>query len=284
MALGSGSVNPFIFALYREVVASAMMFFYVQYKEVQSTIDRKDYFTFLFLGTCSFLNVVTACCALRYISATRYAILQPSVPCLATVIAIVSGVEPFSLIKILGILFAVAGALVVVLSKSSGNDHSESHVFFGTTIVLIQVSAMANLVVFQKPLLLKYDPSLVTFTYYTVGTGLTMVLCIVSAPLSISFSDLYFDNDILPWFGLAYATTFATLYTYNALSWAGKHLSPSTTAVFCTFQPVGTMLLSLVIFGSAATKSEIIGAVLVIVGLLVTVTEQQQQLQDVLPE
>ena len=30
MALGSGSVNPFIFALYREVVASAMMFFYVQ--------------------------------------------------------------------------------------------------------------------------------------------------------------------------------------------------------------------------------------------------------------
>lgn len=273
MALSNGNTNPFIFALYRELAASVMMYFYVQFKEINIKIDQADYGTFLFLGACSFLNVVLACCALQYISATRYAILQPSVPCLATVIAVLNGIESFSLSKLLGVIFAVIGALVVVLSKSSSasTNASESHVLLGTAIVLMQVSAMANLVVFQKSLLSKYDPCVVTFIYYSTGAVLTVVLCIFIAPFYFQFADLYFSNNTLPWYGLAYATTFATLYSYNAISWAGKQLTPSSTAVFCTFQPVGTMILSLFLFGLTASASEGAGAVLVIVGLLVNV-------------
>ena len=94
------------------------------------------------------------------------------------------------------------GALVVVLSQTSDHKNVESHVFFGTMIVLLQVTAMANLLVFQKPLLAKYDPSIVTFTYYSTGTALTLVLCLLSAPLYMKPSDLYFNNNTMPWFGL----------------------------------------------------------------------------------
>lgn len=102
-------MNPIIFALYRELISSAMMYFYVQYKEMKVTIDPKDYSTFFFLGACSFTNVVMACLALQFISATRFAILQPSVPCLATIIAIAFNMERFSMQKVLGVCFAVVG-------------------------------------------------------------------------------------------------------------------------------------------------------------------------------
>lgn len=89
-----------------------------------------------------------------------------------------------------------------MLSQTSDHKNVESHVFFGTMIVLLQVTAMANLLVFQKPLLAKYDPSIVTFTYYTTGTALTLVLCLLSAPFYMKPSDLYFNNNTMPWFGL----------------------------------------------------------------------------------
>ena len=109
ITLWGGSVNPFIFALYRELISSAMMYFYVQYKEIKVLIDPKDFGTFFFLGVCSFTNVVSACSALQFISATRFAILQPSVPCLATIIAIAFKLEKFSFQKVLGVCFAVVG-------------------------------------------------------------------------------------------------------------------------------------------------------------------------------
>ena len=102
-------MNPIIFALYRELISSAMMYYYVQYKEMKVAIDPKDYSTFFFLGACSFTNVVMACLALQFISATRFAILQPSVPCLATIIAIAFNMEQFSMQKVLGVCFAVVG-------------------------------------------------------------------------------------------------------------------------------------------------------------------------------
>ena len=89
-----------------------------------------------------------------------------------------------------------------MLSQISEHQNVESHVFFGTMIVLVQVLAMANLLVFQKPLLTKYDPSVVTFTYYATGTALTLVLCLLSAPVYMKPSDLYFNNNTMPWIGL----------------------------------------------------------------------------------
>lgn len=103
-----------------------------------------------------------------------------------------------------------------------------------------------------------------------------MVLC---AAWSYSFtaSSFSFDGLLLPWLALAYATTFATLYPYNAYSWSGRHLTPSATTVYSTFQPVGTIILSLLILGTVVTLPEGLGAGLVIAGLLLNVWSQRYE-------
>lgn len=91
--------DPFVFVLYREIISSIVMYLFVHLQHLKIHIEPRDYRRFLFLGFCSFVNVVGAMLALKYISASRFAIFQPSIPCIATVIAIVLGMERWTWLK-----------------------------------------------------------------------------------------------------------------------------------------------------------------------------------------
>ena len=202
------------------------------------------------------------------------------IPCIATAISISIGIEKFTLIKGFGIFISVGGAVLVEVFKiKSDNTSSTNDMYIGTAILCIQVFFMASLVVFQKPILPKYEPCIVCFLYYSIGTLLTILLC---AAWSFQFipSDFSFDNHLLPWIGLLYAVFFGTVYTYSALSWAVKRLSPSVTTVYNTFQPVGTIFLSFLVLGNMITLTDGIGAFLVIIGLLITVYGQRNEQKE----
>ena len=275
LAMKDGA-DPFVFVLYRELGAAALMYAYAKYCGVDMKIDRCDWVRFLLLGFFSFVNVVGAMLALKYISATRFAIFQPSIPCISTFIGILVGLERMTLLKGFGIALAVGGAVITELWKNNSSDDDEANVTLGTIIVSCQVVGMAALVVFMKPMLSKYPPAVVTVTYYSIGGFYTLIL---TCALAYSFvpGDLIFHSELLPWLALAYAATFATFYPYNALSWAGKQLTPGITTIYCTFQPVGTILLSLMILGTVITLSEGLGTMMVIAGLVLTVYAQQYE-------
>jgi drug/metabolite transporter (DMT)-like permease len=275
LALKDGA-DPFVFVLYRELFASLMMallYFGVQKQPLFNVIEPQDYRRFFGLGVCSFINVVGAMLALKYISPTRFAIFQPGIPCIATVISILVGLEGFTWMKTAGILMAVSGAIITEL-WNSGGDEDEKNVYLGTAIVTCQVFGMANLIVFVKPILNKYNSLFITFVYYSIGTVLTMILFLVFT-YQYTVSDLYFDGSLLPWLGLCYASIFATVYTYNVYSWAGREVSPSASTVYSTFQPVGTILLSFLILGKIVTLSEGLGTFMVIAGLITNIWGQR---------
>ena len=110
LALSSGA-DPLVFAFYRELFASFLMFLscysspemrqrgvYKSFRDcVFSSGDGK---TFLFIGFCSFINVVGSVFILSLITANRYAVLQPSIPCVAVFISTCLGFEVFSYLKV----------------------------------------------------------------------------------------------------------------------------------------------------------------------------------------
>ena len=104
--------------------------------------------------------------------------MQPVIPVVATVISVLVGYEGVTLVKTLGIICAVGGAILVeTWHTDSGGDDDEdddgdSNVLLGTILVCIQVCGMAALIVFQKKLLKRYDPTVLTFAYYSAGGGI----------------------------------------------------------------------------------------------------------------
>jgi len=277
LAMKDGA-DPFVFVLYREVIASVLMIAYAKYCGLNiSMVAVPDRGRFLVLGFFSFGNVVGAMLALKYISATRFSIFQPIIPVVATTISIAIGLEKFTVMKACGIGLAVGGAIITETWKTSGSgEDEESNVILGTIIVSFQVCAMGALIVFAKPMLSKYPPSIVTVVYYGCGSIYTLLLC-AAWSWSLVPMDFVFDGHLLPWLALAYAATFATFYPYNAFSWSGKQLTSGVTTVYCTFQPVGTILLSLALFGVVLTLPEALGAVLVMGGLVLTVLAQNRE-------
>jgi drug/metabolite transporter (DMT)-like permease len=268
------------------VLATALMFAFARYGGHAVRIEREDYPRFAFLGCCSFLNVVGTVVALGYLSATRYSIMQPSIPIWGGLISAALGYERLTPTKTFGVLLAVAGAVLIdTWDPGGGGDDDSSDVLLGSLLVVVQCMAMACLTVFQRPMVLKYPPACVTFAYYAVGSLITVLVCI--GWLSrFSTADLYFDGNAFAWIALAYATVFATLFAYNAISWAVVRLPPGVVTAYSTLQPVGTAVLSVIVWGRVVTLPEVVGGALVALGLLATVVGRrwEQAAQEQLPD
>lgn len=144
---------------------------------------------------------------------------------------------------------------------------------------------MSNLVVFQKPLVQKYDPAYVCMIYYIIGSFFTLLLSICWY-FRFTLNDFYFNNHYLPWLALAYVSIVATLFCYNAISYCIRKVSASVTTVYSTLQPVGTVLLSILFFNQLPTWPECLGGIFVAIGLILTVhgriIEQKQKREDYL--
>ena len=140
------------------------------------------------------------------------------------------------------------------------------------------------MIVFQKKLLKKYDPAVTTLVYYSIGTFFTIILCAVFSSYFVK-EDFIFYGDKLAWIAVGYASTFATLFAYNATSWSNKRLNPSVTTVYNTLQPIGTVILSYLILSTAPSSAELIGGLVIILGLIVTVHDKSDDdQQDVGPD
>lgn len=164
-------------------------------------------------------------------------------------------------------------------TTSTANQPHESNVVLGTCIILTCSASFSCIQVFQRVLLARYDSLLITFTYYSIGTGFTALLCVgwYSRFHSGSFD---FDGATLPWIALFYAGVFASGMNYNIFTFVSKVLSPSIVTIYLTFQPVGTVILSLMILGYLVTLSQGIGGLLVCVGLVVTVYGRELELKS----
>jgi drug/metabolite transporter (DMT)-like permease len=283
-AIHNKGADAMIFALYREILATLFMGCFVIYRGIPMNrycIDTQDFSRFFYLGFCSFGNVVFTILSLQYLSANSYSVMQPIIPVIAMIISISIGLEPFTLIKVSGIALAVCGALFIEFWKAATGEQKPADnidYVLGIILVVLQVFLMANLIVYSKSMLIKYDPPLVTFIYYSIGSTITLILAICWHSRYKSYKQFYFDGEPFPWIALAYASIVATMFAYNALGWSGRRLVPSITSVYNTIQPIGTVCLSYIFLGDVVTINELFGGLFVIIGLILTVIGRHSEL------
>jgi len=273
--------NPFVFAAYREVLSTVLMYCLCRSRGYSlSSIQPGDMPRIFWTGFFSFINVVGALVALDFISADRFAILQPTIPVWATLLSICCKIEPIRLMKMGAIFLAVIGAVVVELGPEDLNEKSDPlNESVGTIVTIAQCMSTAIVLILSKPLTKKYPPTLVTCAYYTVGSSFTMMV-ILAMSWTLTWDKLFFEGESGAWLSVAYATIVATFYAYNAWSIVVKYLSPSIATVYCTAQPLGTAVLSIFVFGELPGLSEYIGGVLVVAGLFVSVAAEGKEIDE----
>jgi len=192
-------------------------------------------------------------------SATQTAIIQQCIPVFTAGLTIVLKLEKFSIIKMIGLAFAVSGAIVMIGFKNLSLDNNRT---IGMLILLGNTMLMSTYYVMQKPLLKKYPPITVTAWAY------------ITASLAMGLTSLYYVTDrsvyIIPtkviW-PLAYAIFVQTIFGYCCVSWANTHAPASLVAVYNSIQPIVAAVLSYFCFGEVFVWNEGVGTVLVLSGL-----------------
>ena len=275
---GKNKVNPYVFALYREILASLLMGCAAVYFDgrdeafgpIRCIVQggkgaTRTFLLFLATGLMSFGTVVGTVVALNYIPSDVFSMMQPSIPVFTTAIALIFGYErhPNSYIFV-GITASVTGAVLVEVFDASSTMGGS---LLGYIVVVGQCLCTGTQLVLTKPLTEEWSPLVVTAAYYTIGSIFTVIVCIAA---QLPKSDFLWTAPE-PWAALVYSVVISSFFVYEAFSWLVARSSPTFTAAFIPMQPVFTILLNFLILGDGLGAPTAIAGVVVIIGLMLTV-------------
>ena len=173
--------------------------------------------------------------------------------------------------EILGILIAVTGVLVLLFDRglSLVNEGGEG---YGNTLVLCAVVAIAANTVLIVPVLRRYGVTAVMGWYYLIGSVLALPLILSEFP-TIHLADF----STLQLLDIGYILILGSALPMYLLYVGSEHLTATHTAVYRYIQPVVATILALVRGQTIIDRTNIVGAVLIFVGMLCVILTTHRQ-------
>jgi drug/metabolite transporter (DMT)-like permease len=205
-------------------------------------------------------------------TAAHAGLLYSLTPALVLVLRAFSGAERVTPARIVGVVLALAGVLLVLndpvrqappgASRQSGADP-----FLGDMLILCAVVAWAAYTAFSVGVVERLGT--LQATAGTLGFG-----ALLFVPIGL-WSCLHSDwhpgaTPLSAWLGLAWLVVMSSVVSYLAWYYAIKRLDPSRVAVFNNLQPIGTALGQWSVFGLLLGPAFLAGGALTIAGVITT--------------
>ena len=206
-----------------------------------------------------FLNQILFISGLELTTATNAAILMPSIPVFAAGLGAALGLERTSRARLVGILLAVAGTLVIVDPTRFSLSRAGS---VGDLLVLLNCISYAAFLVLQRPLLERLGWR--TVLAWAFAFGSLGVLAVGGGEL-LRLSPAAVPT-VARW-GIVYILLFPTLVGYLLNTWAVRRSSAVTAAAYTTAQPLLTALAAVPILGESLGWRQLAGFALIATGL-----------------
>jgi drug/metabolite transporter (DMT)-like permease len=206
-----------------------------------------------------FLNQVLFIVGLSYTTPTNAAILMPSIPAFAVGVAAALGLERIGPYRLLGVILAISGALVIL---DPARFSLQESTLFGNLLILINCLSYATFLVLQRPILRHLPWQTVIAGAFVFGS--LGVLVVGGRELGqLSLESLTHSA----WVGILYILIFPTALSYLLNTWAIQRSSALLAAAYTTLQPLLTALLSRLFLGETLTWRQAIGFALIASGL-----------------
>jgi drug/metabolite transporter (DMT)-like permease len=200
--------------------------------------------------------------ALHYNSAARGAVGLATIPIQTLLVAAAFGREPLTAAKIAGVLLAFSGIVVAFGTAAVGHDNRDY--LIGDGLMLLGVLCAAVYSVFSRATLMRHGPLFVT--------ALAMAFAVATLLPVVAFR----EGDLaLPpfsskgWIAVIFLGTIAGTMQFSLFMWALRCLTPTTTVLYLTLNPIAAMVLGIVVLGEGLTAELVAGMALVLTGILV---------------
>ncbi|MBH70219.1 MAG: EamA family transporter [Flavobacteriales bacterium] len=264
-------IGPSGFILLR-VLGASIIFLLIYAFFIKEKVAIKD---LLKIAVCSMfgvaINQLFFFHGLNLSTPINAAIIMTVNPIIVVVLSYFILSEIITIKKIIGILLAMIGALILILQ--TGDMSINVGTRFGNLLVLINASSYALYLVLVRPLMKKYHP--ITIMFFVFMFGLVFV-----TPFG------YYELSNVIWkkipsfilFEIVFVVFCTTVLAYLCNTTALKYLSASTVSTYIYLQPILATIFAVLMKSDVLSYEKFFSAILIFIGVyLVSISPLQKR-------
>ena len=256
-------VKPFGLNIIRVGVTSALLWILYVFAPTKTKVKKEHYGRFVL---CSILGItLNQLLFIKGLSLTysiHASLLILTTPILITFIAAWILKEKLTTNKIVGLLFGVSGAMVLILAKEKTGNPND--VLLGDILILLNAISYTFYFIMVKPLIKEYNPIMVLRIIFTIG--LVMMLPFCWGQVSEIQWQTYGIKEFLM---LGSVTLLGTFCAYLFNIYGIKVLGASTAGSYIYSQPFFAAAIAIIFLGEKIAAYKIVAAVLIFAGVYV---------------
>ncbi len=270
--LTTGFMPAFSLNVVRIGVSAPLFWLLFAFKPGRVGIDKKDFPRFLLCAlTGVAINQLLFIKGVSLTTSIHASILSLVSPIFITAAAGWLLKERFTLLKGLGLVMGITGALLIVTGRQIAAGTGENMVL-GDTLVVINALSYSLYFVFVKPLMERYHPIHVIRWVFTFGTFMILPFG-VGDFMQTDFSVFTASA----WIALALVVLGTTFLAYLLNVYGLKYLGAGTTGTYIYTQPVFASVIGIFLLGEYFSMRLAFAAGLIGAGVLLATMKKKKQ-------
>ena len=255
-----------VIAFYRMLFSVLIMspLFFLKYKHELKSLNKKDWLFTSVAGVFLAFHFILWFESLNYTSVASSTVLVTLQPIFALAGTYLFFKEKISVKAIVATVVAISGSILIAW----GDFKISGDAFYGDVLALIACAFITGYFLFGQEV--RKRLSLITYTMVVYSVS-TIVLFLYVLIVDQSFGP-YDSNEWLLFLLLAIVPN---LLGHNLFNWAIKYVSTNIISISILFEPIGATLLAFIIFGEYLTYIQVLGGVIVIVGITAFVIDSK---------
>lgn len=257
------NVGPFSASFLRFVVASVILLIITcKIEGRMPRLERRHWLPVIFLGlTGVCLYNIFFFSGLKIIDAGRAALIIALNPIAIALLSACFFKEKLGVIRVLGILLSITGAMIVITDGNLSEIFSGS-LGLGETFIFGCVLSWSAFSLIGKSITANLSP-LVSISYASVAGTIGLFIPATAEGL---FQDLW-SYTCGDWLSIIYLGLFGTAIGFVWYYEGIKEMGPAAASQFINFVPISAVLLAFLILGEPITASLLVGLVFVSSGV-----------------
>lgn len=230
--------------------------------------DRSDYKRLAILSLFGItFNQLLFITGLSLTKASNTSLLAVTIPIFAISIGAIIGVERLRAIKVIGIVLAAVGVIVLIDPR---NASFSSETTLGDILIIVNSLSYGIYVATSKEIITRNGA-------FRSMMWVFIFAAIVCVPLGLFSLSSINVADVSPmiWWLVLYIAIIATAGPYLLNAYAIAKVSASTVAVFIYLQPIIGFLLAAAFLGESIDTKFVIAAIMVFIGVFLTTRSAQ---------
>jgi len=264
--IASRNIGPFSIAFQRFAIASILLILLTWKIEGKLPLLKKfQILPVILLGmTGIFTYNVMFFKGLKIIEASRASLIIATCPIFITIFSFFFLKEKINLIKGLGIIISICGAIIVI-SKGNINGIFETGLGRGELYIFCCVLSWVAYSLIGKTVMRDLSP-LASVLYSVIVGAVALFIPACFEGMLQNFS----HQSLRDWSCISYLGIFGTVIGFVWYYQGVQRIGPTKAGLFINFVPVFTILCAFVILREPITFSLVVGTVLVISGVYLT--------------